>query len=126
MRADDATQIASLGVDAIVVSNHGGRQLDGAIASLHALPAIVQAVGQTLPVWLDGGVRRGVDVAAALAFGASGVLLGRASLYGSVSAGEPGALRALDILSDELKRTLQLCGAKNLRELTPDLIASNT
>ena len=126
LRADDATQIASLGVDAIVVSNHGGRQLDGAIASLHALPAIVQAVGQTVPVWLDGGVRRGVDVAAALAFGASGVLLGRASLYGSVSAGEPGALRALDILSDELKRTLQLCGAKNLRELTPDLIASNT
>ena len=125
LRPDDALQIARLGVDAIVVSNHGGRQLDGAIASLHALPSIVQAVGQTLPVWLDGGIRRGADVAAALAVGASGVLLGRASLYGSVSAAESGAQRALDILAEEFKRTLQLCGAKNVQELTSDLVELN-
>ena len=82
-------------------------------------------MGQTLPVWLDGGIRRGADVAAALAVGASGVLLGRASLYGSVSAAESGAQRALDILAEEFKRTLQLCGAKNVQELTSDLIELN-
>lgn len=106
----DAVRLADMGCDAVVVSNHGGRQLDGAVATLDALPGVVQAVKGRLPVLLDGGVRRGSDVFKALALGAQGVLLGRATLYGAVAAGEPGAHRALAILKDELIRTLQLCG----------------
>lgn len=121
-RPDDAQRIAALGCDALVVSNHGGRQLDGALASLHALPAVVAAVQGRLPVWMDGGIRHGSDVAKAIALGAQGVLLGRATLYGAIAAGLPGAMRALDILSDELKRTLQLCGVQTLTELTNDLL----
>ena len=121
-RADDAQRIAAMGCDAIVVSNHGGRQLDGARASLHALPEVLSGVSGRIPVWMDGGIRHGGDVAKAIALGAQGVLLGRATLYGAISSGEPGALRALEILTDELKRTLQLCGVQCLEELTPDLI----
>jgi (S)-mandelate dehydrogenase len=121
-RGDDAMALVNLGVDALVVSNHGGRQLDGACASLHALPEVLQAVQSKVPVWMDGGVRRGSDIAKAVALGASGVLLGRATLYGAIAQGESGAQRALDILRDELQRTLQLCGAKQLNELHPDLL----
>jgi len=106
----------------LVVSNHGGRQLEGARASLHALPEVLAGVNGRVPVWMDGGIRHGGDVAKAVAMGAQGVLLGRATLYGAISGGEAGALRALEILTDELKRTLQLCGVQRLDELTPDYL----
>ena len=106
-----------------MVSNHGGRQLDGAIATLDALPAIVQAVQNEIPVYLDGGVRRGGDIVKAMACGAKGVLLGRATLFGALAAGEDGALRALEIMQDELKRTMQLCGVSTLQEIDHTLLA---
>lgn len=123
LRPDDAVRVAAMGCDAVVVSNHGGRQLDGAVATLDALPGVVQAIEGRIPVLLDGGVRRGGDVFKALALGASGVMVGRATLYGAVAAGEPGASRALAILQDELIRTMQLCGARSVAEITPDLLA---
>ena len=110
---DDAVRVATMGCDAVVVSNHGGRQLDGAVATFDALPDVVQAVRRRIPVLLDGGVRRGSDIFKALAMGADGVMLGRATLYGASAAGEPGASRALAILKDELIRTMQLCGARS-------------
>lgn len=121
-RADDAQRLAALGVDAIVVSNHGGRQLDGAVPSLAALPEVLQGAAGRLPVLVDGGVRRGGDIAKALAMGAQGVLLGRATLFGAVAAGDAGAQRALHILHDELLRTMRLCGAPSVAQLTADLL----
>jgi (S)-mandelate dehydrogenase len=121
-QVEDARRLAALGVDAIVVSNHGGRQLDGAVPSLQALTEVLQGAGGRLPVLVDGGIRRGTDIAKALALGAHGVLLGRATLYGAVAAGEAGARRALDILQDELLRTQRLCGATTPRHVTADLL----
>ena len=123
MHPDDADRACAMGCDALVVSNHGGRQLDGAVATLDALPGVVQAVAQRVPVWVDGGVRRGQDVVKALALGAGGVLLGRATLFGAVSDGERGAHRALEILHTELVRTLQLCGVRRVADITPALLA---
>src|SRR6266571_194995 len=123
LRADDAERLAALGVDAVVVSNHGGRQLDGALASLDALPPIARAVKGRLSVLVDGGVRRGVDVLKAVALGAEGVMLGRATLYGVCAAGEAGAARALEILRDELVRAMQLSGVRSVREIGPELLA---
>lgn len=122
MHPDDADQACAIGCDAIVVSNHGGRQLDGAMATLDALPGVVQAVAQRVPVFVDGGVRRGQDVVKALALGAHGVLLGRATLFGAVSDGERGAARALEILQTELVRTMQLCGVRNVGEINATLM----
>ena len=124
MREDDALRLAAMGVDAVVVSNHGGRQLDGAIASLDALPAIVRAAGARMSVLVDGGVRRGVDAIKAVALGAEGVMLGRATLYGACAAGEAGAARALEILRDELVRAMQLSGVRSVAEIGPDLLAN--
>jgi (S)-mandelate dehydrogenase len=123
LRADEAERLAAIGVDAVVVSNHGGRQLDGAIAGLDALPTIVRAVKGKMSVLVDGGVRRGVDAIKAVALGAEGVMLGRATLFGAVAAGEAGARRAIEILRDELYRSMQLAGLRSISEIGPDLIA---
>ena len=119
---DDAARLVGLGVDALVVSNHGGRQLDGGAATLQLLPAVVAAVQGRVPVWVDGGVRRGADVVKALALGAQAVLAGRATLYGAVAAGGPGAQRALAILRDEIERTMRLCGVTRVADIGPDLL----
>ena len=122
LRADDAERLAAMGVDAVVVSNHGGRQLDGAIATLDALPPIVRAVKGRMSVLVDGGVRRGVDAVKAVALGAEAVMLGRATLYGACAAGEAGATRAVEILRDELVRAMQLSGVRTVAEIGPDLL----
>ena len=123
LRADEAERLAAIGVDAVVVSNHGGRQLDGAVAGLDALPPVVRAVGGRMSVLVDGGVRRGVDAIKAVAAGAEGVMLGRATLFGAVAAGEAGARRAIEILRDELVRSMQLSGVRSISEIGPDLLA---
>ncbi len=122
VRDDDTERLVRLGCDAVVVSNHGGRQLDGGIATMDALPEVLSAAAGRLEVMVDGGVRRGVDIVRALAVGAQAVLVGRATLYGVCAAGLPGASRALEILSDELNRSMRLCGARNIAEITPDLL----
>jgi (S)-mandelate dehydrogenase len=124
-RPDDAERAAALGCDGVVVSNHGGRQLDGAAPSLEALPAVVRAVGSKLTVLLDGGVRRGVDILKARALGAQAVLTGRATLFGVMAGGDAGAQRALEILSNELQRAMQLCGVRRAADIGPDLVATN-
>jgi (S)-mandelate dehydrogenase len=113
-----------MGCDGIVVSNHGGRQLDGAAATLDALPAVVAAAGGRMSVLLDGGVRRGVDILKARALGAQGVLVGRATLFGAMAGGEAGALHALQILRTEYERSMKLCGVRSAAEIGPDLISS--
>lgn len=118
----DAVRAAAMGCDAVVVSNHGGRQLDGAVATFDALPGVVQALNGRIPVLLDGGVRRGSDIFKALAMGAQGVMLGRATLYGAAAAGEAGASRALAILKDELVRTMQLCGVRSAGETDASVV----
>src|SRR5437899_5664994 len=123
-RPDDAERARAIGCDGVVVSNHGGRQLDGAAPSLEALPAVVRAVGSKMTVLLDGGVRRGVDILKARALGGQGVLTGRATLFGVIAGGEAGARRALEILSGELERSMKLCGARSVAEIGPDLICS--
>lgn len=121
-RADDAERLVSLGVDGIWVSNHGGRQLDGAAATLDALPGIVAAVGGKVPVIVDSGVRRGADVLKARALGAQAVAVGRAMFYGTAAGGEAGARRALTILTDELERSMRLCGVPSIGEVGRSLL----
>lgn len=124
-RGDDADRLAALGVDAIWVSNHGGRQLDGAVASVDALPEVVAAVRGRVPVLLDSGVRRGTDVLKALALGAQAVAIGRATLYGAAAAGEAGAERALQILRDELRRAMQLSGTPRIADVDASLLQTH-
>jgi len=121
-RADAAERMVRIGVDGIWVSNHGGRQLDGAVASLDALEPIARAVGERAAVIVDGGVRRGVDALKARALGAQAVALGRAMLYGVTAGGEDGARHALAILATELQRAMQLCGARDVAGITRDLL----
>ena len=125
-RPDDAERAVSAGCDGVVVSNHGGRQLDGAAPTLDALPDIARAVGSKLTVLLDGGVRRGVDILKARALGAHAVLTGRATLFGAMAGGEPGARRALEILSTELVRAMQLCGVRSPDEIGAHLLSRNS
>jgi (S)-mandelate dehydrogenase len=119
MSVEDAEQAASIGADGIVLSNHGGRQLDGEVAPFDMLEQVVAAVGSKLEVMLDGGFRRGSDVVKALALGARAVLLGRAPLYGLAAGGHAGAARALDLLAAEIDRTMALLGARTIAELSP-------
>ncbi len=114
MDAEDARLAADCGADALVVSNHGGRQLDGAPSSIAALPPIVDAVGSRMEVWMDGGVRSGQDVFKALALGARGTLIGRAFLYGLGALGEAGVTRCLQILRNELDLTMAFCGLSDV------------
>jgi L-lactate dehydrogenase (cytochrome) len=115
--ADDARRAIDMGADAIVVSNHGGRQLDGVAATIRVLPEVLDAVKGRIEVLLDGGVRRGGHIAKAVAIGARAVLIGRAYAYGLGAAGEEGVTRALDILRADLIRTLKLLGCPSIREL---------
>jgi isopentenyl diphosphate isomerase/L-lactate dehydrogenase-like FMN-dependent dehydrogenase len=114
---DDARRAIDMGADAIVVSNHGGRQLDGVAATLRALPEVVAAAGGRIEVLLDGGVRRGSDIAKALCLGARAVLVGRAYAYGLGAAGGAGVTRALEILRTDLIRTMKLLGCASVAEL---------
>lgn len=118
----DAKQAVAVGADAIVVSNHGGRQLDGAISSIRALPAIAAAVGDQTEVWLDSGIRSGQDVLKALALGAKGTMIGRAYIYGLGAMGEAGVTTALEIIQKELDLTMALCGRRDAAALDRDLL----
>ncbi len=120
--AEDAKQAVNVGADAIVVSNHGGRQLDSAASSIAALPAIVDAVGDKTEVWMDGGIRTGQDVLRAVALGARGTLIGRAFLYGLGAGGRAGVTRVLEILHKELDLTMALCGRSNLSEVDDSIL----
>ncbi|HKZ73123.1 MAG TPA: alpha-hydroxy acid oxidase [Steroidobacteraceae bacterium] len=113
---EDAKIAAQSGVDAIVVSNHGGRQLDGTISSIRALPEIADAVGDRMEIWFDGGIRSGQDVLKALALGARGTLIGRAFAYGLGAMGEAGVTCALEIIEKELDVTMALCGLRDVKE----------
>jgi L-lactate dehydrogenase (cytochrome) len=110
------------GIDGLIVSNHGGRQLDGAPASIEALPAVVEAVGGRIPVLFDGGVRRGADAVKALALGAKACLIGRPQLWGLAVAGEAGVAHVLEIYRREIDRVMGLCGVSRIADLGPDLI----
>jgi L-lactate dehydrogenase (cytochrome) len=119
---EDARTAASAGVDGIVVSNHGGRQLDGTHSTIAALPAIASAVGDRLEVLFDGGIRSGQDVLKALGRGARGCLIGRAQLYGLAAGGEAGVRQALDVIRAELEVAMTLTGTRDVRAVTVDVI----
>ena len=122
MTAADARRAAEHGIDGLVVSNHGGRQLDGTRATIEALPEIVDAVGNRMEVLLDGGVRRGADVVRALALGARAVMVGRPYLYGLATGGQAGVRRALEILANEVDHVLALTGVPRVADLEPSLV----
>jgi L-lactate dehydrogenase (cytochrome) len=122
IRPEEAVRAADAGLDGVIVSNHGGRQLDHLPATIDVLPEIVDAAGERLEVLVDSGFRRGSDIAAALALGARAVLIGRAHLYGLAAAGEAGVRHCIDILAEELRMTMQLCGARTIDELDRNLI----
>jgi L-lactate dehydrogenase (cytochrome) len=120
--AEDAKIAASTGADAIVVSNHGGRQLDGTVSSIRALPEVVDAVGDRIEVMFDGGIQSGQDVLRALAFGAKGTMIGKAFAWGLGAAGEPGVTMVLEILRKELDVTMALCGIRDVKEASPAIL----
>lgn len=120
--AEDAKMALKVGADAIVVSNHGGRQLDGALSSIRALPAIMDAVGDQVEVHLDSGIRSGQDVLKAVALGAKGTFIGRTFVYGLGAMGEAGVTRALEVIHKELDVSMALCGRRNLAEVDRDIL----
>ena len=126
MEVEDAVLAANNGADAIVVSNHGGRQLDGAPSSIAALPAIVDAVGDKLEVWMDGGIRSGQDVLKAWALGARGTMIGRAMVYGLGAFGEAGVTKALQILHKELDISMAFCGHTNIQTVDSKILVPGT
>jgi len=116
---DDARRVVDAGADAVVLSNHGGRQLDRAPVPLRLLPDVVEAVGDRAEIWVDTGIMSGADIIAALALGAHATMIGRAYLYGLMAGGERGVDRAVEILISEMRRTMQLLGVRTINELTP-------
>ena len=126
MDAEDARLAVSSGADALIVSNHGGRQLDGAQSSIEALPAIVDAVGSQIEVHMDGGIRSGQDVLKAVALGARGVYIGRPFLYGLGAMGRPGVTKCLDILRNELDLTMAFCGLRDLQQVDKKILLPGT
>ena len=126
MDADDARLAVQSGADALVVSNHGGRQLDGAPSAIHALPAIVDAVGSQIEVWMDSGIRSGQDILKAWALGARGTMIGRAMVYGLGAFGEAGVTKALQILHKELDVTMAFCGHTNIQNVDTSILLPGT
>jgi L-lactate dehydrogenase (cytochrome) len=126
MSVDDAKLAVANGIDTLIVSNHGGRQLDGAPAALDVLPAIVEAAGDRCEVLFDSGIRSGQDVLKALALGARACFIGRAFLYGLGAAGEAGVVKVIDIIRRELDVTLGLVGLRSVHDLTPGVFARVT
>ena len=126
MDAEDARLCVESGADALIVSNHGGRQLDGAASSIAALPAIVDAVGQQIEVHMDGGIRSGQDVIRAIALGARGVYIGRAFLYGLGAMGRPGVSKCLDIIRNELDLTMAFCGLRDIQQVDKNILLPGT
>ncbi len=126
MDAEDARLAVNSGADAMIVSNHGGRQLDGAPSSINALPAIADAVGSDIEVWMDGGIRSGQDVLKAWALGARGTLIGRSFLYGLGAMGEAGVTKALEILAKELEITMAFCGHTDIRTVDRGILLPGT
>ncbi len=122
VRGDDAARCVDAGADAIAVSNHGGRQLDGCIATAVALPEVVEAVGGQAEVYVDGGIRDGVDVVKALALGARAVMVGRPIMWGLATGGSAGVRAVLDGFGRSVERAMGLCGAPDVAALTPDLV----
>jgi 4-hydroxymandelate oxidase len=124
LRGDDAARCVDAGAGAVVVSNHGGRTLDGVIATADALPDVIAAVDGRAEVYVDGGIRSGVDVAKAVALGARAVLVGRPVLWGLAVGGEPGAAHVLTLLGDQFAKAMAFCGASCVDELTRDLVTT--
>jgi L-lactate dehydrogenase (cytochrome) len=122
----DARLSVESGADALIVSNHGGRQLDGAESSIHALPRVVEAVGKDIEVHMDGGIRSGQDVLRAWALGAKGVYIGRPFLYGLGAMGEAGVTKCLEIIHKELDLTMALSGHTQLKNVTKDILLPGT
>jgi L-lactate dehydrogenase (cytochrome) len=119
---EDAKIAAKLGVDAIIVSNHGGRQLDGALSSIRMLPKIVEAVDGKCEVWMDGGIRCGQDILKAKALGATGTMIGRSYIYGLGAMGQAGVTKALEVMHKELDTTMALCGHRDINYVTRDIL----
>jgi L-lactate dehydrogenase (cytochrome) len=126
MDPEDAKLAADSGADALIVSNHGGRQLDGAQSSIEALPAIVDAVGSRIEVHMDGGIRSGQDVLKAMALGAKGTYIGRAMLYGLGAMGEAGVSKALELIHKELDITMAFCGHTDIRKVGREILLPGT
>jgi L-lactate dehydrogenase (cytochrome) len=122
--AEDAEMAARSGADALIVSNHGGRQLDGALSSISALPSIVRAVGDKIEIFMDGGIRSGQDVLKAIAYGAKGVFIGRAYIYGLGAMGEAGVTKSIEIIRKELDTTMALCGLRDIRDVDHKILVS--
>jgi L-lactate dehydrogenase (cytochrome) len=122
MDVEDAKRAAELGADAIIVSNHGGRQLDGALSSIRMLEPIVQAVGDKVEVWLDSGIRSGQDVLKARALGAKGTMIGRAYVYGLGAMGQKGVSKALEVIHKELDNSMALAGKKDIEDVDRDIL----
>jgi len=123
---EDARLAVAVGADALIVSNHGGRQLDGAPSSIRALPAIVEAVGDRIEVHMDGGIRSGQDVLKAMALGAKGTYIGRSMLYGLGALGEAGVSRALQIIHNELDLTMAFCGRTDIGDVDAGVLLPGT
>ena len=123
---EDARLAANSGADALIVSNHGGRQLDGAVSSIHALPGIVNAVGNEIEVWMDGGIRSGQDVLKAWALGARGTMIGRPFLYGLGAMGEAGVTKCLELIHNELDITMAFTGHRDIQNVAKDILYPGT